>query len=149
MQLLRFSILAGLLLAACMAPAPQATAPTAAPAAATTVAQAGATLAAAAPTVAAVAPTVAAAARPAQTAIAQAAPTVAAAVGTVATAVAKTTAPPVTLNLWHGMNGSEPGTQGGTLKQLVDQYKQVAPNVTINLDFTPYTANELPEKVTA
>src|SRR5213079_861337 len=67
----------------------------------------------------------------------------------VATAVAKTSGAPVTINFWHGMNGSDPGTQGGTLKQLVDQYKQVAPNVTINLDFTPYTANELQEKVTA
>jgi ABC-type glycerol-3-phosphate transport system substrate-binding protein len=149
MRLVRFWILATLLLAGCSAPAPQATAPTAAPAAATSVAQAGATAVAVAPTVQAVAPTVAAAAQPAQTAIAQAAPTVAAAAAGAATAVAKTAGPPVTLNFWHGMNGTEPGTQGGTLKQLVDQYKQVAPNVTINLDFTPYTANELPEKVTA
>jgi len=60
----------------------------------------------------------------------------------------KPAAAPVTITFWHGMNGTEPGTQGGTLKELVDQYKQVAPNVTINLDFTPYTANELQQKVT-
>jgi ABC-type glycerol-3-phosphate transport system substrate-binding protein len=46
------------------------------------------------------------------------------------------------------MNGTEPGTQGGTLQELVNQYKQVAPNVTVNLDFTPYTGSELQQKVT-
>ena len=99
---------------------------------------------------AAAAPTVAAAAQPAATAVAQAAPTVGAAAANAATAVAKpaTNTAPVTLTFWHGMNGTEPGTQGGTLKTLVDQYKQVAPNVTINLDFTPYTGNELEQKVT-
>jgi ABC-type glycerol-3-phosphate transport system substrate-binding protein len=56
---------------------------------------------------------------------------------------------PVTITMWHGMGGTDPGTQGGTLRTLVDQYRQVAPNVTINLDYTPYTANELEEKVTA
>src|SRR5205823_10771053 len=66
----------------------------------------------------------------------QAAPAVKAAVG------------PVTITFWHGMNGSEPGTQGGSLQTLVEQYKQVAPNVTISLDFTPYTGNELQQKVT-
>src|ERR671939_1151185 len=78
------------------------------------------------------------------------APVAATAVSGVATAVAKpaTTSAPVTVTFWHGMNGTEPGTQGGTLKTLVDQYKQVAPNVTINLDFTPYTSNELEQKVT-
>ncbi|HEY3062567.1 MAG TPA: ABC transporter substrate-binding protein [Chloroflexota bacterium] len=147
MHVVRITILLGLL-AGCGAPAPQASAPTAAPAAATGVAGASATVAAAAPTVAAVAPTVAAAAKPAATAIAQAAPTIAAAIGTAVPKVVASTAP-VTITFWHGMNGTEPGTQGGTLRQLVDQYKQVAPNVTINLDFTPYTANELQNKVTA
>jgi ABC-type glycerol-3-phosphate transport system substrate-binding protein len=80
--------------------------------------------------------------------VAQTAPTVAAAVAGAATAVAKAAAAPVTITFWHGMNGSEPGTQGGALQTLVDQYKQVAPNVTINLDFTPYTGNELEQKVT-
>src|SRR5919199_5512214 len=56
---------------------------------------------------------------------------------------------PVTFTFWHGMNGTEPGTQGGSLRYLVDQYKQVAPNVSISLDFTPYTANELEQKVAA
>jgi ABC-type glycerol-3-phosphate transport system substrate-binding protein len=97
---------------------------------------------------AAVAPTVIAAAKPAATAVAQAAPTIAAAVANAATAVSKPAAAPVTITFWHGMNGTDPGTQGGTLKTLVDQYKQVAPNVTINLDFTPYTASELQQKVT-
>jgi multiple sugar transport system substrate-binding protein len=69
-------------------------------------------------------------------------------VSNAATAVAKPAAAPVTITFWHGMNGSEPGTQGGSLKTLVDQYKLVAPNVTIELDFTPYTANELQQKVT-
>jgi multiple sugar transport system substrate-binding protein len=101
----------------------------------------------AATSVAAVAPTAAAAAQPAATAIAQAAPTVAAAAAAAATAVVKPAAP-VTLTFWHGMNGTEPGTQGGSLRTLVDQYKQVAPNVTITLDFTPYTGNELQQKVT-
>src|SRR5205814_7326447 len=55
---------------------------------------------------------------------------------------------PVTITFWHGMNGSEPGRQGGALQTLVEQYKQVAPNVTITLDFTPYTGNELQQKVT-
>jgi sn-glycerol 3-phosphate transport system substrate-binding protein len=55
----------------------------------------------------------------------------------------------VTISFWHGMNGTEPGTQGGTLAYLVDQYRQVAPNVEIKLDFTPYTGNELQQKVTA
>src|SRR5579859_5283022 len=57
-------------------------------------------------------------------------------------------AAPVSITFWHGMNGTDPGTQGGTLQELVNQYKQVAPNVTINLDFTPYTGNELQQKVT-
>jgi len=57
-------------------------------------------------------------------------------------------AAPITITFWHGMNGTEPGTQGGSLQTLVDQYKQIAPNVTINLDFTPYTGNELEQKVT-
>jgi multiple sugar transport system substrate-binding protein len=144
-HVMRLTVLLGLVLAACSAPAPQASAP---PAAATSVAQAGATVAAVAPTVAAAAPTIAAAANPVATAVAQVAPTVAAAAGTAVSRVAASTAP-VTINFWHGMNGTEPGTQGGTLRQLVDQYKQVAPNVTINLDFTPYTANELQEKVIA
>src|SRR6266536_1074662 len=121
MTALRLATVLGLLLTACTAPAP--TAPTAAPAAATAVSQAGATAAAVVPTVVAAAPSA-------------------------ATAIAKVAGPPVTLNFWHGMNGSEPGTQGGTLRTLVDQYKQVAPNVTINLDFTPYTASELQQKVT-
>lgn len=56
---------------------------------------------------------------------------------------------PITITFWHGMNGTEPGTQGGSLQTLVEQYKQVAPNVTINLDFTPYTGSELQQKVTA
>ena len=102
----------------------------------------------AATSAAAIAPTVVAAAKPAATAVAQAAPTVAAAAASAATAVAKPAGAPVTITFWHGMNGTEAGTQGGTLKELVDQYKQVAPNVTINLDFTPYTANELQQKVT-
>jgi ABC-type glycerol-3-phosphate transport system substrate-binding protein len=55
---------------------------------------------------------------------------------------------PVTITFWHGMNGTDPSSQGGSLQTLVDQYKQVAPNVTINLDFTPYTASELQQKVT-
>lgn len=76
--------------------------------------------------------------------VAAVAPTVAAAAPT----VAKPAAAPVSITFWHGMNGTEPGTQGGSLQTLVDQYKQVAPNVTINLDFTPYTANELQQKVT-
>jgi multiple sugar transport system substrate-binding protein len=91
---------------------------------------------------------VAAAAKPAATAVAQAAPTVAAAAASAATAVAKPAAAPVTITFWHGMNGSEPGTQGGSLQTLVNQYKQVAPNVTVNLDFTPYTGSELQQKVT-
>src|SRR5919199_867203 len=95
-----------------------------------------ATATAVAPTVAAVATAVAPVAA---TSAAQAAPTVAAAASNAA---------PVTITFWHGMNGTEPGTQGGTLQELVNQYKQVAPNVTINLDFTPYTGNELEQKVT-
>ena len=82
------------------------------------------------------------------TQVAPAATTAAAAAPTVATAVSRPAAAAVTITFWHGMNGSEPGTQGGTLKTLVDQYKQVAPNVTINLDFTPYTGSELQQKVT-
>jgi ABC-type glycerol-3-phosphate transport system substrate-binding protein len=148
MHIARLLVASGLLLSACAAPAPQA-GPTTAPAAATAVSQAGATAAAVAPTVVASAPTAVAAAQPAATALAQAAPTLAAVAAGAATAVAKVSGPPMTLNLWHGMNGTEPGTQGGTLRTLVDQYKQVAPNVTINLDFTPYTANELQQKVTA
>ena len=111
-----------------------------APGAPTQVAPAATSVSAAAT---AVAPTVAALA----TAVAPAAAT---AVSGVATAVSKpaTTAAPVTITFWHGMNGTDPGTQGGTLKSLVDQYRQVAPNVTINLDFTPYTGSELEQKVT-
>ncbi|HEX8968569.1 MAG TPA: ABC transporter substrate-binding protein [Chloroflexota bacterium] len=63
-------------------------------------------------------------------------------------APASASAAPVTITFWHGMNGTEPGTQGGTLQELVNQYRQVAPNVTVNLDFTPYTGNELEQKVT-
>jgi ABC-type glycerol-3-phosphate transport system substrate-binding protein len=128
----RLLILFGLLTAACASPAP--VAPT--------------QVAPAATSVAAVAPTVAVAAQPAATAVAQAAPTIAAAIANAATAVAKPAAAPVTITFWHGMNGTEPGTQGGSLKALADQYKQVAPNVTINLDFTPYTGSELQQKVT-
>jgi len=118
----------------------------AAPAVATAVAQAAPTVATAiAQAAPAVATAVAQAAPTGATAVAQAAPTVAA---QVATAVARPAVAPVTITFWHGMNGSEPGTQGGSLKTLVDQYKQVAPNVTIELDFTPYTANELQQKVT-
>lgn len=122
-----FALASGILAAACSAPAPSA--PTQ---------QAAVTSANA---------TVVAAAKPVATAVAQAAPTIVAAVAGAATAVAKT-GTPVTITFWHGMNGAEPGTQGGTLQTLVDQYKQVAPNVTINLDFTPYTGNELQQKVT-
>jgi ABC-type glycerol-3-phosphate transport system substrate-binding protein len=129
---IKIPLLLGLLAMACSSPAP--VAPT--------------QVAPAATSAAAVAPTIAAAAKPAATAVAQAAPTVAAAVANAATAVAKPTGAPVTITFWHGMNGTDPGTQGGTLKTLVDQYKQVAPNVTVNLDFTPYTASELQQKVT-
>ena len=124
----------------CSGPVPAA--PTQAAPAAT---QISATVAAVAPTAQSAVQTVVSSA-PAQTAIAQAGPTVAAA----ATAIAKpaANAAPVTITFWHGMNGTEPGTQGGTLQELVNQYKQVAPNVTINLDFTPYTGNELQQKVT-
>src|SRR5438309_10408218 len=132
------TVVLGLVAAACTGAAPST--PTQAAPAATSI---SATVAAVAPTVAAVAPTVAAAAKPAATAVAQAAPTVAAAVASAATAVAKPAGAPVSITFWHGMNGTGPGTQGGSLQTLVDQYKQVAPNVTINLDFTPYTANEL------
>src|SRR5207249_1243437 len=124
------------------------------PAAAPTPQAVATTVAAVAPTVAAAAQpaatAVAQAAKPAATAVAQAAPTVAAAAASAATAVSKpaTNAAPVTITFWHGMNGSEPGTQGGSLQTLVEQYKQVAPNVTISLDFTPYTGNELQQKVT-
>ena len=141
-------ILGTLAVVACSTAAPAPTvAPTQVAPAATS---ANATAAALAPTVQAVAPTVAAAAKPAATAVAQAAPTIAAAAASAATAVSKpaANAAPVTITFWHGMNGSEPGTQGGTLQELVNQYKQVAPNVTINLDFTPYTGNELEQKVT-
>jgi multiple sugar transport system substrate-binding protein len=93
---------------------------------------ANATAAAVTPTVQAVAPTIAVAAQPAATAVAKPA----------------TSAAPVSITFWHGMNGTDPGTQGGALQELVNQYKQVAPNVTINLDFTPYTGNELEQKVT-
>ena len=141
--LIRPLIPVAVLVAGCSSPAPAA--PTQAAPAATS---ANATVAAVAPTVAAVAPTVAAAAKPAATAVAQAAPTIAAAVASAATAVAKPAAAPVTITFWHGMNGTEPGTQGGSLQELVNQYKQVAPNVTINLDFTPYTGSELEQKVT-
>jgi ABC-type glycerol-3-phosphate transport system substrate-binding protein len=137
--LIPICVIAIVALSACTSPAP---------AAPTQVAPAATSAASAATAVAAAAPTVAAAAKPAATAVAQVAPTVAAAAASAATAVAKPAGAPVTITIWHGMNGSEPGTQGGTLKELVDQYKQVAPNVTINLDFTPYTANELQQKVT-
>jgi multiple sugar transport system substrate-binding protein len=124
----------------CSSPVPAA--PTQAAPAAT---QISATVAAVAPTAQSAVQTVVSSA-PAQTAIAQAGPTVAAA----ATAIAKpaANAAPLTITFWHGMNGTEPGTQGGTLQELVNQYKQIAPNVTINLDFTPYTGNELQQKVT-
>ena len=134
-------ILVLLIAVACTSAVPSAPgAPTQVAPAATSVSAAATAVA---PTVAAVAPTVAALA----TAVAPAAAT---AVSGVATAVSKpaTTAAPVTITFWHGMNGTDPGTQGGTLKSLVDQYRQVAPNVTINLDFTPYTGSELEQKVT-
>jgi ABC-type glycerol-3-phosphate transport system substrate-binding protein len=129
-----------------------AVAPTVVSAAPTVVAAAKPTVAAAATTVAQTAPTVATvvaqAAPTVATAVAQAAPTVVAAAAGAVTAVSKTAGAPVTITMWHGMNGTDPGTQGGTLQTLVNQYKQVAPNVTINLDFTPYTGNELQDKVT-
>jgi multiple sugar transport system substrate-binding protein len=127
--------------AGCSSPVPAA--PTQAAPVAT---QVSATVAAVAPTAQSLVQTAVSQSAPAQTAIAQAGPTVAAA----ATAIAKpaASAAPVTITFWHGMNGTEPGTQGGTLQELVNQYKQVAPNVTINLDFTPYTGNELQQKVT-
>jgi ABC-type glycerol-3-phosphate transport system substrate-binding protein len=134
-------ILVLLIAVACTSAVPSAPgAPTQVAPAATSVSAAATAVA---PTVAAVAPTVAALA----TAVAPAAAT---AVSGVATAVSKpaTTAAAVTITFWHGMNGTDPGTQGGTLKSLVDQYRQVAPNVTINLDFTPYTGSELEQKVT-
>jgi ABC-type glycerol-3-phosphate transport system substrate-binding protein len=101
-------------------------------------------------TVAAVAPTVAAVATAVAPTVAAVATSAAPGVAAAATAVAKpvANAAPVTITFWHGMNGTDPGTQGGTLQELVNQYKQVAPNVTINLDFTPYTGNELQQKVT-
>jgi len=157
-RLTSLALALSLLASACTGAAPSA--PTQAAPAATS---ASATVAAAAPTVAAAAkpaatavaqaaPTVATAVAQAAptvaTAVAQAAPTVAAAVANAATSVAKPASAPVTITFWHGMNGSEPGTQGGSLQTLVDQYKQVAPNVTVNLDFTPYTGNELQQKVT-
>ena len=141
----RLPILVCLVAVACTGAAPST--PTQIAPAATNVSAAATALA---PTVAAVAPTVAAVA-PTVAAVATAvAPVAATAVSGAATAVAKpvTNAAPVSITFWHGMNGSEPGTQGGTLRTLVDQYKQVAPNVTINLDFTPYTGNELEQKVT-
>jgi ABC-type glycerol-3-phosphate transport system substrate-binding protein len=98
--------------------------------------------AASAPTTAAAKPTAAAAATSAPAAATTSAP------AATAKPAAATNAAPVTITFWHGMNGTEPGTQGGTLQELVNQYKQVAPNVTINLDFTPYTGNELQQKVT-
>jgi ABC-type glycerol-3-phosphate transport system substrate-binding protein len=129
-----------------------AVAPTVVAGAPTVVAAAKPTVAAAATTVAQAAPTVgtavAQAAPPVGTAVAQAAPTVVAAVAGAATAAARPVGAPVTITMWHGMNGTDPGTQGGTLQTLVNQYKQIAPNVTINLDFTPYTGNELQDKVT-
>src|ERR687887_1567111 len=69
--------------------------------------------------------------------------------GPAAPSVSKPTTVPLTISFWHGMNGTEPGTQGGSLRYLVDQYRQVAPNVSISLDFTPYTAAELQQKVAA
>jgi len=134
----RLPIVVCLVAVACTSAAPSA--PTQVAPAATGVSAAATAVA---PPVAAVAPTVAAVA----TAIA---PVAATAVSGVATAVARpaANAAPVTITFWHGMNGSEPGTQGGSLRTLVDQYRQVAPNVTINLDFTPYTGNELQQKVT-
>ncbi|MBI2756606.1 MAG: ABC transporter substrate-binding protein [Chloroflexi bacterium] len=122
----------GLLATAC-SPAP------AAPPAATSAAQTSAT-------VAAVAPTAAAAAAPAATAVAQAAPTLAAAVAAAAPTVAAALGapePPVTLTFWHGMQGA----QEATIKALVEDYKKVKPNVTINLDFTSYSQNALQQKV--
>lgn len=152
--LTRTLFLVGVFVAGCSSPTP-ATPTQVAPAATV----ANATVTSASATVAAIAPTVAAAAQPAATAVAQAAPTVAtaaaqaaptvaAAAAGAATAVAKSAGAPVTITFWHGMNGTEPGTQGGSLQELVNQYKQVAPNVTINLDFTPYTGSELEQKVT-
>ena len=125
----------GVLLAACSAPAP----PPAATSSTTN------TSAGAAPTSAAAAPTTA----PATTAAAGAPTTAPAGAPTTAATKPAANAAPVTITFWHGMNGTEPGTQGGALQALVDQYKQVAPNVTINLDFTPYTGSELEQKVTA
>ncbi len=52
---------------------------------------------------------------------------------------------PVTLNFWHGMQQ----VQEKTLKEFVDEYKKVKPNVTINLDFTSYSQNALQQKIMA
>src|SRR5579859_5053767 len=93
------------------------------------------------------APTPQATTKPSGPGAAQPAPTIVTAPAGAATPVAPAGGG-LTITFWHGMNGSDPGTQGGTLQTLVDQYKQVAPNVTINLDFTPYTGNELQQKVT-
>lgn len=138
---------AGLLLgAACTPTTPPASmvppAPTAPPAAATAVAQTGATAAA-------VAPTVAAAAAPAATAFSKAAPTVAAAANTAVAKViggAPAATQPVTLTFWHGMNA---GPQENALKALVEDFKKVRPEVTINLDYTSYSGGALQQKVMA
>lgn len=138
MRLLKLvPVLMSIAVVACSSPAPSpaTAAPTSAPASA---AKPAATAPASAPT------TSAAAAAPTPSA---AAPTSAPA-ATAQPAAAASNAAPVTITFWHGMNGSEPGTQGGTLQALVNQYKQVAPNVTVNLDFTPYTGSELQQKVT-
>ncbi len=114
------------------------------------VACSSATPAAAPPQVAPQATSVSATVAAAKPTVAAAATSVAPTLSAAATSVAKpaSNAAPVTVTFWHGMNGTDPGTQGGTLQELVNQYKQVAPNVTINLDFTPYTGNELQQKVT-
>ncbi len=69
-------------------------------------------------------------------------------------AAAPTTAPaakptadtqPITLTFWHGMQQ----VQEKTLKEFVDEYKTVKPNVTINLDYTSYSQNALQQKLMA
>ena len=137
-----------------VAAAATAVAPTIAAAATNAAPTVAAAATAVAPTVSSaatsVAPTVSAAATSVAPTVSAAATSLAPTVAAAATAVAKpaANAAPVSITFWHGMNGTDPGSQGGTLQELVNQYKQVAPNVTINLDFTPYTGNELEQKVT-
>src|SRR5579864_5670490 len=139
-------VLMSISVVACSSPAPG---PTSAPtSAAASAAKPAATAPANAPTTSAVAATNGATAG----AISGSGPSMAVSATSAPVATAKPTAAanaaPVSITFWHGMNGTDPGTQGGTLQELVNQYKQVAPNVTINLDFTPYTGSELEQKVT-